>query len=51
MFFYIPIYDLHLNKASGYDDISPFILKTAAHIISLPLSIILNQCISYGVFF
>ena len=36
-------YNLHLNKASGYGDISPFILKTAAHIISLPLSIILHQ--------
>ena len=44
------IYDLHLNKARGYDGISPFILKTAAHIISLALSIILNQCIFYGVF-
>ena len=45
------IYNLDSNKASGYDDISPFILKTAVHIISLPLSIILNLCISNGVFF
>ena len=44
------IYNLDSNKASGYDDISPFILKTAVHIISLPLSIILNLCISNGVF-
>ena len=34
------IYNLHLSKTSGYDDISPFILKTAALIVSLPLSII-----------
>ena len=44
------IYNLDSNKASGYDDISPFILKTAVHIISLPLSIILNLCISNRVF-
>ena len=44
------IYNLDSNKASGYDDISPFILKTAVHIIPLPLSIILNLCISNGVF-
>ena len=44
------LYNLDSNKASGYDDISPFILKTAIHIISLPLSIILNLCISNGVF-
>ena len=40
---------LNLNKASGYDDISPFILKTAAHIIALPLSILLNHML-FGVF-
>ena len=39
----------HLNKACGYDDISPFLLKTAAHVIAYPLSIILNHCISLGV--
>ena len=44
------IYNLDSNKASGYDDISPFIIKTAVQIISLPLSIILNLCISNGVF-
>ena len=42
--------NLNLRKASGYDDISPFILITAAHIIALPLSILLNHCMSFGVF-
>ena len=44
------INSFHLNKACGYDDISPFLLKTAAHVIAYPLSIILNHCISLGVF-
>ena len=44
------INNLNLNKARGYDDISPFILKTAAHIVALPLSILLNHCNSFGVF-
>ena len=44
------INNLNLNKASGYDDISPFILKTAATIIHLPFSILLNHCMSFGVF-
>ena len=39
-----------INKACGYDDISPFLLKTAAHVIAYSLSIILNHCISQGVF-
>ena len=39
-----------INKACGYDDISPFLLKTAAHVIAYSLSIILNHCISLGVF-
>ena len=44
------IYNLYSNEASGYDDISPFTLKTAVYIISLPFSIILNLCASNGVF-
>ena len=44
------INSFHLNKACGYDDISPFLLKTAAHVIAYPLSIVLNHCISLGVF-
>ena len=44
------INSFHLNKACGYDHISPFLLKTAVHVIAYPLSIILNHCISLGVF-
>ena len=44
------INSFHLNKACDYDDISPFLLKTAAHVIAYPLSIIFNHCISLVVF-
>ena len=44
------INNLHFNEACGYDEISPFLLKTAAHVIAYPLSMILNHCISLGVF-
>ena len=41
---------LCLSKASGYDDILPFFLKTAADIIAFPLAKIINKCISFGIF-
>ena len=41
---------LSLSKASGYDDILPFFLKTAADIIAFPLANIINKCISFGIF-
>ena len=44
------INSLHLNKPCDYDDIFLFLLKTAAHVIAYPLSMILNRCISLGVF-
>jgi len=33
---------LKLNKASGYEDISPYFLKIAAYVIASSLSAILN---------
>ena len=44
------INNLKLNKACGYDDISSFILKTAAQVLALPLSIMINHCITLGTF-
>ena len=41
---------LSLSKASGYDDILPFFLKTAADIVAFPLANIINKCISFGIF-
>jgi len=41
---------LKQNKASGHDDILPYFLKTSAHIISLPISIILNYSLTFGIF-
>ena len=41
---------LKINKANGYDDITPFFLKISANIIASPLSAILNQCIAFGYF-
>ena len=41
---------LKLNKACGYDDISSFILKIAAQVLALPLSIMINHCITLGTF-
>ena len=39
-----------LLQASGYDDITPLILKAAAQVLALPLSVMINHCISAGVF-
>ena len=44
------INNLKLNKACGCDDISLFILKTAAQVLGLPLSIMINHCITLGTF-
>ena len=42
--------DLKLNKADGHDDISPYFLKIAAEIIAIPLAMILNLCMQFGIF-
>ena len=41
---------LKLNKAPGHDDIPPYFLKLASNIITYPLSIIFNFCLSLGIF-
>ena len=38
------------NKAGGHDDILPYFLKISGYIIALPLSLILNCCITSGTF-
>ena len=44
------INSLKLNKAGGHDDIDPYFLKIAAPILSYPLSVMLNHCLTYGIF-
>ena len=44
------INSLKQNKANGHDDILPYFLKIAAPSIALPLSMILNCCLSNGIF-
>jgi len=44
------INNLKLNKANSYEHISPYFLKIAAHVIALTLCVILNLCISFGIF-
>ena len=41
---------LKLNKAEGHDDIPPYFLKIAVEIIAIPLAMILNLCMQFGVF-
>ena len=40
---------LKLNKADGHDDIPPY-SKTASEIIAIPLAMILNLCMQFGIF-
>ena len=44
------INSLKSNKAGGHDDILPYFLKTSGYIIALLLSLILNCCITAGIF-
>ena len=44
------INSLKSNKAVGHDDILPYFLKISDYIIALPLSLILNCCITAGIF-
>ena len=44
------INSLKSNKAGGHDDILPYFLKISGYIIALPLSLILNCCITAGIF-
>ena len=44
------IHSLKSNKAGGHDNILPYFLKISGYIIALPLSLILNFCITEGVF-
>ena len=41
---------LKLNKARGHDDMDVHFLKVAAPILAHPLSIMLNHCLTLGVF-
>ena len=40
----------NLNKAESHDDIPPYFLKIAAEIIAIPLAMILNLCMQFGIF-
>ena len=44
------INSLKSNKAGGHDDILPYFLKISGHIIALPFSLILNCCLTAGIF-
>ena len=44
------INSLKSNKAGGYDGILPYFLKISGYITALPLSLILNCCITAGIF-
>ena len=44
------INSLKSNKAGGHDDILPYFLKISGYITALPLSLILNCCITVGIF-
>ena len=44
------INDLDCNKATGYDEISPQILKWSASIILEHLCKIINKCVSTGIY-
>ena len=44
------INSLKSNKADGHDDILPYFLKISGYIIALPLSLIVNCCITAGIF-
>ena len=41
---------LKQNKASAHDNILPYFLKIAPPNIALPLSIIFNYCLTFGIF-
>ena len=44
------INSLKSYKAGGYDDILPYFLKISGYIIALPFSLILNCCLTAGIF-
>ena len=44
------INSLQINKASGFNDISPYFLKIGADILAYPLTDLFNYCISFGIF-
>ena len=44
------IVNLPSGKAAGYDEVSNEMLKVLADVISDPLSILINKCLSKGVF-
>ena len=44
------IYSLSLNKAVGYDNISPFFLRSASTVITPFLHLFINFCFNHGVF-
>lgn len=44
------IKSLNSDKATGFDDIPPYFLKVAAHVIAQPLSMIFNHCMLLGIF-
>ena len=41
---------MQINKASGFNDISPYFLKIGADILAYPLTDLFNYCISFGIF-
>ena len=44
------INSLQINKASGFNDISPYFLKIGADILAYPLVDLFNYCLSFGIF-
>ena len=44
------INSLKSNKAGAHDDILPYFLKISGHIIVLPFSLIINCCLTAGIF-
>ena len=44
------ISDLKIDKAPGYDEITPYFIKTLKHELSVPLATLINNCIRQNVF-
>jgi len=44
------IHDMETKKSSGYDDIPPIFIKSLSYELALPLSNLINSCISKAVF-
>ena len=44
------INSLKSNKTGGHDDILPYFLKISGYVIALPFSLVVNCCLTAGIF-